>query len=80
MLDIGNILQFTSLRFQQDNLTIGECKDELMVAIGQLTLLMDSEEKYRKETVSHADADRYKTDVLRALIHEFESRYESHKL
>ena len=45
MLDIGNILQFTSLRFQQENLTIGECKDELMVAIGQLTLLMDSEGK-----------------------------------
>ena len=50
-----------------------------MVAIGQLTLLMDSEGKYRKETVSHADADRDKIDVLRALIHEFENRYESLK-
>lgn len=76
MLDIGNILQLTSLRFQQDNLTIGECKDELMAAIGQLTLLMDSEGKYRKETVAHADGDRDKIDVLRALIHDFESRYE----
>lgn len=76
MLDIGNILQLTSLRFQQDNLTTGECKDELMAAIGQLTLLMDSEGKYRKETVAHADADRDKIDVLRALIHDFESRYE----
>ncbi|XP_034086687.1 uncharacterized protein LOC117555811 [Gymnodraco acuticeps] len=43
MLDTGNILQFTSLKFQQENLTIGECKDELMAAIGQLTLLLDSE-------------------------------------
>ena len=79
MLDTGNILQFTSLRFQQENLTIGECKDELMVAIGQLTLLLNSEGKYRKETVSNADADRDKVDVLRGLIHEFESRYESLK-
>ena len=49
MLDTGNILQFTSLKFQQENLTIGECKDELMVAIGQLTLLLDSEGKEVQE-------------------------------
>ncbi|KAG2462612.1 PEAR1 protein, partial [Polypterus senegalus] len=68
-----------TLRFQKENLTIGECKDEFMVAIGPMTLLMDSEGKYRKETVSHADADRDKKDVGRALIHEFKSRYESLK-
>lgn len=79
MLDIGDILQFTSLRFQRDNLTIGECKDELMAAIGQMTLLMDSEGKYRKETVGYAEADRDKIGVLRALIDEFDSRYESLK-
>lgn len=79
MLDTGNILQFTSLRFQQDKLNIGECKGELMVAIGQLTLLLDSEGKYRKETVSNADADRDKADVQRGPIREFESRYESLK-
>ncbi|CAM4554150.1 unnamed protein product [Leuciscus chuanchicus] len=79
ILDIKNILQVTSLRFQQEKLTIGECKDELMVAVGQFTLLMESEGKYRKETGSHADADRDKINVLRALIHEFECRYESLK-
>lgn len=79
ILDIGNVLKLTSLKFQQENLTIGECKDELMVAVGQLTLLMESEGKFRKETGSHADADRDKINVLRALIHEFESRYESLK-
>ncbi|XP_062389624.1 uncharacterized protein LOC134078010 [Sardina pilchardus] len=41
MLDIGNILKTTSIRFQKEKLTIGECKDELMVAIGQFTLLLD---------------------------------------
>lgn len=38
MLDIGNILKTTSIMFQKEKLTIGECKDELMVAIGQFTL------------------------------------------
>lgn len=47
-------------------------QNELMVAVGQFTLLMESEGKYRKETGSHADADRDKINVLRALIHEFE--------
>ena len=43
MLDIGNILKTTSIRFHKEKLTIGECKDELMVAIGQFTLLLDGE-------------------------------------
>ncbi len=43
MLDIGNILKITSNRFQKENLTIGECTDELVVAIGQFTLLLDGE-------------------------------------
>ncbi|KAI4790706.1 hypothetical protein KUCAC02_034457, partial [Chaenocephalus aceratus] len=45
--DIPEVEQDT---IQQDNLTIGECKDELMVAMGQLTLLLDSEGKCRNET------------------------------
>jgi hypothetical protein len=51
-------LKTTSIRFQKENLTIGECKDELMVAIGQFTLLLDGEGHYRSHTVSNADADR----------------------
>lgn len=43
MLDIGNILKTASIRFQKEKLTIGECKDELMVAIGQFTLLLDGD-------------------------------------
>lgn len=43
MLDISNILKTTSIRFQKENLTIGEYKDELMMAIGQFTLLLDGE-------------------------------------
>ena len=43
MLDIGNILKTTCFRFQKEKLTIGECKDEFMVAIGQFTLLLDGE-------------------------------------
>lgn len=43
MLDIGNILKTISIRFQKEKLTIGECKDELMVTIGQFTLLLDGE-------------------------------------
>lgn len=42
--------------------------DELMVASGQLTLLLDSEGKYRKETVSYADADEVKIFVLKDSI------------
>lgn len=80
MLDTGKILQSLSLKFQQDKLTIGECKDELMVAIGQLTLLVDSDDQqYRKEAVAHVDADRDKNNVLTGLIEELESRYESLK-
>ena len=80
MLDTGKVLQTLSLKFQQDRLTIGECKDELMVAIGQLTLLIDSDDQqYRKETVANVDADRDRNNVLRGLIEEFESRYESLK-
>lgn len=79
MLELGKIFQFTSVRFQQDNLSIGECKDELMVAFGQLTLLRDSEGKTWEETVSNANADKDKVDVLRGLIHEFEGRHESLK-
>jgi len=78
MLDIGNILKTTSIRFQKEKLTIGECKDELMVAIGQFTLLLDSE-GHRAHTVSNADADRDKTNLLRGLIEEFEIRYDSLK-
>ena len=58
MLDIGKKFKTTSIRFQKENLTIGECKDELMVAIGQFTLLLDGEGHYRSHTVSNADADR----------------------
>uniref|UniRef100_A0A8C4ASG7 Uncharacterized protein n=1 Tax=Denticeps clupeoides TaxID=299321 RepID=A0A8C4ASG7_9TELE len=79
MLDIGNILKTTSIRFQKEKLIIGECKDELMVAIGQFTLLLDSEGHYRAHTVSNADADRDKTNLLRGLIEEFEIRYDSLK-
>lgn len=80
MLDTGKVLQSLSLKFQQDKMTIGECKDELMVAIGQLRLLIDSDDQqYRKETVANVDADRDKNNVLRGLIEEFESRYESLK-
>jgi len=80
MLDIGNILKITSIRFQKEKLTIGECKDELMVAIGQFTLLLDAEGHYRRtHTVSNDDADRDKTNVLRGLIEEFEVRYDSLK-
>lgn len=79
MLDIGHILKTTSIRFQKEKLTIGECKDELMVAIGQFTLLLDSEGHHRTHTFSHADADRDKTNVLRGLIQEFETRYHSLK-
>lgn len=54
--------------------------DELMVASGQLTLLLDSEGKYRKETVSNADADQDKIFVLKDSIQfEFDKRYESLK-
>lgn len=35
------VLKTTSNRLQKERLTIGECKDELMVAIGQFTLLLD---------------------------------------
>lgn len=34
MLDTGNILQTASKTLQEEKLTIGECKDELKVAIG----------------------------------------------
>lgn len=78
MLDIGNILKTTSIKFQKEKLTIGECKDELMVAIGQFTLLLDGE-GHRAHTVSNADADRDKTNLLRGLIEEFEIRYDSLK-
>lgn len=54
--------------------------DELMVASRQLTLLLDSEGKYRKETVSYADADEVKIFVLKDSIQfEFDKRYESLK-
>lgn len=76
MLDIGNILKTTSIRFEKEKLTIGECKDELMVAIGQFTLLLDGE-GHRAHTVSNRAADRDKTNLLRGLIEEFEIRYDS---
>ncbi|XP_077354948.1 zinc finger protein 862-like [Festucalex cinctus] len=79
MLDIGNILKTTSLRFQKEKMTIGECKDELMVAIGQFTLLLDSKGHHRTHAVSNTDADRDKSNLLRGLIEEFESRYNSLK-
>lgn len=41
MLDIGSILQLPSQRFQQEKLTIRECKDELMLAIGQFMFLRE---------------------------------------
>ena len=69
MLDIGNILKNTSIRFQKEKLTIGECKDKLMVAIGQFTLLLHGE-GHRAHTVSNVNADRDKTNVLRGLIEE----------
>lgn len=79
MLDIGIILKTTSIAFQREKLTIGECKDELMVAIGQFTLLLDGEGHHRTHTVSNADADWDKTILLRGLIEEFEIRYDSLK-
>lgn len=78
MLDIGSILKTTSIRFQKEKLTIGECKDELMVAIGQFKLRLDDED-HSAQTVSNAEADRDKADLLSGLIEEFESRYESLK-
>lgn len=68
MHDIGNILKITSNSSQKKKLTIGECKDELMVATGQFTLLLHGEGHCRTHTVSNADADRDKTNVLRGLI------------
>ena len=78
MLDIGNILNTTSIRFHKEKLTTGECKDELMVTIGQFILLLDGE-GHRAHTVSNADADRDKTNLLRGLIEELEIRYDSLK-
>lgn len=60
-------------------MTIGECKDELMVANGQFTLLLDAEGHHRTHTVSNADADQDKTILLRRLTEEFEIRYDSIK-
>lgn len=74
MLDIGNILKTTSIRFQKEKLTTGECKDELMVAIGQFI-----REGHMANTVSNVDADRDKTNLLRGLIEELEIRYNSLK-
>lgn len=54
VLDTENI----PLRFQQENLTSGDCKYELVVATGQLKLLLDSEGKYRNETVSYDGVDK----------------------
>ncbi|XP_047659799.1 uncharacterized protein LOC113645605 [Tachysurus fulvidraco] len=68
MLDTGNILQLTSQRFQQEKLTIGECKDELMLAIGQFTILLDGEGQHRKQAVHNSEADRDKAELLRGLI------------
>ncbi|KAG9280288.1 hypothetical protein AMEX_G21 [Astyanax mexicanus] len=78
MVDIGNILKTTSIRFQKEKLTIGECKDELMVAIGQFKLMLDAGD-HSAQTVSNAEADIDKTDLLSALIEEFETRYDSLK-
>ena len=78
MLDIGNILKTTSIRFQKEKLTTGECEDDLMVAIGQFTLLPDGD-GHRAHAVPNADADRDKTNLLRGLIEEFEFRYDSLK-
>lgn len=41
MLNIGSILKTTTIRFQREKRIIGECKDELIVAIGQFILLLD---------------------------------------
>lgn len=80
MLDIGKVLQSLSFKFQHDKLTIGECKEELMVAVGQLTLFIDcDEQQYRKQTNANADADMDKNNILRCLIEECETRYESLK-
>lgn len=65
MLDIGSILQLPSQRFQQEKLTIRECKDELMLATGQFTLLFDGEGQHTNLTTSNADGDKDKTDLLR---------------
>lgn len=78
MLDIGNILKNTSIRFQKEKLTIGECMDELMVVIGQFKLMLDAGD-HSAQTVSNADADRDKADLLRGLIEEFETRFDSLK-
>lgn len=60
---------------------MGECKDELMVALGQFTLLLDGKSHHKTQTVSNADADadRDRTNVLSGLIHEFETIYDSLK-
>lgn len=79
MLEIGNILKNTSIRFQKEKLTIGECKDDLMVAIGQFTLMLDDGEGHRAHNVSNADADNDKKKLLMGLIEEFETRYDSLK-
>lgn len=79
MPDTGNILQYTSLRFQQEKFTVGECKKDLMVAIGQLTVLLDSQGKCKNKTFSNAFVERDRSDVLGGLICEFASRDKSLK-
>lgn len=59
---VGNILKTTANRFQRGTLTTGECDHELLVATGQLTILLDGD-GHRTHTVSNADAGRDKTNV-----------------
>lgn len=61
---------------QSDDSDLKHLCTEHMVATGLLTLLLDIEGKYKKETVSKADVDHDKIEDLRGLIQEFESRYE----
>lgn len=63
MFDIGNILKTTSISLQREKLTIGECKDERMVAIEQFTLLLDDGGNHRTHTVSNADQDKHLTQL-----------------
>lgn len=47
MLDIGSVLRQTSALFQRERLTTGQCKDELMLAIGQFSLLLKRQRQSR---------------------------------
>lgn len=64
-------MQHISATFQREKLTTGQGKDEIMVAVGQFSLLLESYDHYRSTAPSHVDADKNKVDLLTALFAEF---------